>query len=202
MSRYDGSDHYCYPDSTVLINRLDLRDQAALEAFEADATAVRLLQLSEQPLVGNFDLAHLCGIHHHLFQDVYAWAGQLRTVDISKGGSRFAHCGQIKSYLEGQFARLSGEKGFRDLPPERFVERLAWLMGEINAAHPFREGNGRVQRAFCAQLADEAGYFVDFSETNAHEMIGAMIASFHGDNRDLVELLERVTAVVREDGCA
>ena len=195
MSRYDGSDSYTYPDSEILINKAGLHDQTALDAFEADATAIRLLELIEHPIQGLFDLAHLQAIHHHLFQDVYDWAGQLRTVDISKGGSRFGNCSMIEAYLGQQLGRISTENFLRGLPPEAFIPRIAFYMGEINAAHPFREGNGRVQRAFCAQLADQAGYFMDFSELNREEMYAAMIASFHGDNNVLESLLDRITAI-------
>ncbi len=196
MSRYDGSDSYTYPDSEILRNKADLHDQAALDAFEADVTAIRLLELIEHPIAGNFDLAHLQSMHHQLFQDVYDWAGQLRTVDISKGDSRFGSCGMIGSYLTQQLAKISGEDMLVGLPPDRFVERLAHYMGEINAAHPFREGNGRVQRAFCAQLAEQAGYFIDFEEAGREEMYAAMIASFRGDNRPLEMLLGRITAII------
>lgn len=199
MSRYDATDAYTYPGSSVLINKANLHEQAALDAFEADMTAIRLLQLAQRPLAGGFDLAHLCAIHRHLFQDVYAWAGRLRTVDISKGDSRFANCGQLESYLDRQFARLREEHCLRGLPPQHFVECMAWLMGEINAAHPFREGNGRTQRAFCAQLAETAGYFIDFSEVSGEEMVRAMIASFRGDDRELIALLLRITAVIAND---
>jgi len=196
MSRYEGSDTYTYPDSEVLKNKADLREQTALEAFEADATAIRLLELIEHPLPGNFDLAHLQGIHRHLFQDVYDWAGQLRTVDISKGGSRFANCGQIAHYLGQQLAKLPTEQFLTGLPPHAFIERLAHYMGEINATHPFREGNGRVQRAFCAQLAENAGYFIDFETVNQAQMYAAMIASFQGDQHPLESLLEQITSII------
>lgn len=192
MPRYDGTDCYTYPDSGVLKNKLGLRDQAALDAFEADATAVRLLELAECPIQGRFDLEHLKAVHRHLFQDVYDRAGNLRTVDISKGSSRFGHCGMIESYLTQQLSRVSAENFLMDLSPEQFVDRLAYYMGEINAAHPFREGNGRVQRAFCAQLAERAGYFMDFSLVGREEMYAAMIASFRGDDGPLKALLLRI----------
>lgn len=198
MSRYDGSDSYTYPDSEVLRNKANLRDQAALDAFEADATAIRLLELIEHPIGGKFDLAHLQAIHHHLFQDVYDWAGQLRTVDVSKGSSRFGNCGLIENYLKQQLAKLSGENFLIGLQPGSFIQRLAYYMGEINAAHPFREGNGRVQRAFCAQLAEQAGYFIDFDEVSREEMHTAMIASFQGDNKPLESLLERIVALIEQ----
>lgn len=196
MSRYDGSDTYTYPESGILKNKAGLHNQASLDAFEADATAIRLLELIEHPIQGNFDLAHLQAMHRHLFQDVYDWAGQLRTVDISKGSSRFGNCGMIEAYLGRQLAKISGENFLIGLPPEIFLKRLAHYMGEINAAHPFREGNGRVQRAFCSQLAEQAGYFLDFDEVSREEMYEAMIASFHGDNKLLEALLEHICAII------
>lgn len=196
MSRYDGSDTYTYPHSEVLQNKAGLHEQADLDAFEADATAVRLLQLIERPISGEFDLSHLQAIHLHLFQDVYEWAGQLRTVDISKGESRFGNCGMIESYLRGQLGQIKEENFLRNLPPEMFLQRLAHYLGEINASHPFREGNGRVQRAFCSQLSEQAGYFIDFDEVSREEMYHAMITSFLGDNTPLIALLDRICSVI------
>lgn len=192
MSRYDGADSYTYPDSDVLRNKAELREQAALDAFEADISAVRLLELTQHSIPGNFDLEHLKAIHRHLFQDVYAWAGELRTVDISKDGSRFGNCGMIEAYLAGQLSKIAHEGFWVDRPFPEFITRLAYFMGEINAAHPFREGNGRVQRAFCALLAERAGYFLDFDGVSRDEMYGVMIASFHGDNAPLETLLARI----------
>lgn len=196
MSRYNGSDSYAYPDSEVLKNKANLFEQARLDVFEADATAIRLLEMIEHPIQGNFDLTHLQAMHRHLFQDVYDWAGQLRTVDISKGGSRFGSCGMIESYLTGQLAGIAREKFLIGYPLEKLIPRLAYYMGEINASHPFREGNGRVQRAFCAQLAEQAGYFIDFDQVGREEMYVAMIASFRGDNNPLETLLERISAML------
>lgn len=192
MSRYEGADAYTDPDSGVLRNKAGLQEQAALDAFEADATAIRLLEFTEHPIPGNFDLAHLKVIHRHLFQDVYDWAGTLRTVDISKGSSRFGNCGMIEGYLEQQLGRISAENFLQGLPPSEFIRQLAHYMGEINAAHPFREGNGRAQRAFCALLAERAGYFIDFDQVDRDEMYAAMIASFQGDNTSLEALLTRI----------
>ncbi|OGS98644.1 MAG: hypothetical protein A3H99_12830 [Gallionellales bacterium RIFCSPLOWO2_02_FULL_59_110] len=196
MSRYDGSDSYVYPDTGVLRNKADIRDQAALDAFEADATAVRMLELLDNPIQGVFDLKHLCAIHRYLFQDVYDWAGEIRTVDISRGDSRFANFGLIEGYLDQQLRGLAAENFLRGTEPDRFVAQLAHYMGEINAAHPFREGNGRVQRLFCAQLADQAGYFIDFGTVDQTRMYEAMIASFSGNEKPLVDLLAEITAIV------
>lgn len=196
MSRYDGSDTYVYPGTEVLQNKADAHTQSELDAFEADMTALRMLELFENPIQGMFDCTHLCAIHRHLFQDVYEWAGELRTVDISRGGGRFANVGQIQSYLDRRLQSLKAENLLRDLKPDVFLERMAYYMGEINAVHPFREGNGRVQRLFCAQLAEQAGYFIDFEPLEQARTYEVMIASFHGDSMSLVALLGEITAVI------
>lgn len=196
MSRYDGTDSYVYPGTQVLRNNADLRDQAALDAFEADATAVRMLELLENPIPGVFDLKHLCAMHRYLFQDVYDWAGELRTVDISRGDTRFGNFTLIESYLGQKLKGLEAETHLRELAPDQLVARLAHYMSEINAAHPFREGNGRVQRFFCAQLAEQAGYFIDFETVDQARMYEVMIASFKGDEKPLIALLDDITAII------
>ncbi len=199
MSRYDAVDDYVYPGTTVLRNKAGIQDQTALDAFEADATAVRMLELLEQPLEGRFDFAHLCAIHRHLFQDVYDWAGEIRTVDISRDTSRFANMAMIERYLGGVLARLPAENWLRGLQPEPFVARLAHYMGEINATHPFREGNGRTQRVFCALLAEQAGYFIDFESVDQAQMYRVMIANFNGNDKPLVALLMNITSIIGEN---
>lgn len=110
MSRYSDNDPYLDPATGVLKNRLRITDEATLEKTEADIVAARSYELSKAPLKGNFDLAHLKAVHRHLFGDVYEWAGELRTTDISKGGNRFAHHGYIESGAQPIFARLAKEK--------------------------------------------------------------------------------------------
>lgn len=87
MSRYSANDHYLDPVSGVLKNRLGITGAATLEETEAALVATRSYELSRAPLKGAFDLAHLQAIHRYLFRDVYEWAGELRTVDIDKGGT-------------------------------------------------------------------------------------------------------------------
>jgi cell filamentation protein len=76
---------YCYPDSDVLINKLDIRDLEKLHVFERRLTMLRLLELMDKPVGGKFDFKHLQAIHKYIFQDIYDWAGKVRTVDIAKG---------------------------------------------------------------------------------------------------------------------
>ena len=97
MSRYDADDTYCYAGSDVLRNKAELTDANELDAFEGELSTLRSLEILEKPIEGQFDLAHLQKIHLVLFQDIYDWAGEIRTVDISRGNSRFANVRFIES---------------------------------------------------------------------------------------------------------
>lgn len=196
MSRYDAVDRYTYPDTGVLINKAGITSADDLDAFEADATAIRMFELLENPVSGAFDTGHLKQIHHHLFQDVFDWAGDFRLVDISRGSSRFANFLLIETYLSKCLAQLAQEKWLMGTKPHEFTQRLAFYMGEINAVHPFREGNGRVQRLFSSQLALNAGYFIDFESVGQDQMYMAMTASFNGNAEPLENLLNEITAIV------
>src|SRR5437016_13615851 len=99
-STTESSDPYLYPGTTVLRNLRGLTDPRELEAFEARSTHRRLVELIESPLSGRFDIAHLKAIHRYIFQDVFEWAGQFRTVDISKGGHLFGRAAFLESALD------------------------------------------------------------------------------------------------------
>jgi cell filamentation protein len=144
MSRYDADDTYCITGTSVLKNKAGITDQKLLDEFEADFTAIRLLELAQTPVIGVFDLEHLCKIHEYLFQDVYDWAGKTRSVDIVRGDSRFCNVRHIDSYSDNVFCELAAENYLLNLAPSDFARRLAHYLSEINAIHPFREGNGRV----------------------------------------------------------
>jgi cell filamentation protein len=180
-------DPYCYPGTTVLINRLGLRDQAKLDAFEAEVSAER----AAQPLpAGRMSYAHYRAIHRHLFQDVYDWAGKIRTVRISKGGSAFCYPEYIHAEMRRIFLRLATEKYFRGLDAHGFANRAAHFMTELNAIHPFREGNGRTQLSFLVELAERAGHPIPLGDLDAPTMLKAFVASFAGDDQPLRDLVE------------
>jgi cell filamentation protein len=93
---YEWDSSYCYPNSFVLVNKMGIKDAKALSTAEREITSTRLTQLEVKPVKGNFDLQHLQKIHHLLFQDVYSWAGALRTVNIAKG-NQFCNCLYLES---------------------------------------------------------------------------------------------------------
>lgn len=185
-----SEDPYSYPGTDVLRNKLGIRDSETLSDFEHQKTTIRSLIQREQPIKGNFDLAHLQAIHKDLFKDVYDWAGQLRSVSISKGGSAFAHPGMIESYASSTvFKDLKKDNYLRGMNEDKFASRLAHHTSEINALHPFREGNGRSTRIFIEELAKQAGYKLDYTQVDAKTWNDASRHSFNGNLAPLEKIL-------------
>ncbi|MET2831175.1 Fic/DOC family protein [Mesorhizobium shangrilense] len=187
---YDAfDDPYSYKGTTTLKNKLGLRDASLLEAFELEMTALR----AREPLPrGKFDAAHYRRTHHHLFQDVYSWAGKYRTVRTAKGGNPFCYPEYIDSEMTKLFATLPAAMSATD--SEHFISEAAQFLGELNAIHPFREGNGRSQLAFMAMLGDESGFPLDFSRVKRRTFMPAMIASYA---RELILLRAELRSLLR-----
>ena len=180
------SDPLCYPGTKVLRNLLDLQDQADLDEAELALTLTRF----DEPLpAGNLDAVHHLAVHRHLFQDVYAWAGQIRTVRIGKGGNWFCYPEHIDGQLQKAFAELGDTDRLHELDLDAFAAKLAHFLAELNALHPFREGNGRTQLAFLSMLAAHAGYTFDADVLERDRVIAAMVESFDGSEAPLAGLI-------------
>ncbi|MGH3510780.1 MAG: Fic/DOC family protein [Pseudonocardiaceae bacterium] len=175
----------------MLRNLLGIIDPAVLQRADADFSALRLAQLRHRELAGNYDLDHLRGFHCVLFGDVYPWAGELRTVGIAKGDP-FCLPQHIEAFAEGVFSRLATADYLRGRVRAEFIDGLTELLGDLNALHAFRDGNGRTQRAFCAQLARHAGHQLRWAAMDPVENIAASRASLRGDNTPLGALLQRL----------
>lgn len=180
---YDAvADEYCYPGTTALKNKLDLRDADELADFEAEVSDTRS---DEQLPAGDLDFEHFKAVHMHLFQDVYDWAGQIRTVRISKDSSMFCYPENIEGEAKKLFTQLRRDNFLKDLSSENFARKSAHFLSEINAIHAFREGNGRTQLSFFLLLADQAGHSIDLEGLDPEAFLDAMIASFKGDEAPL-----------------
>lgn len=191
--RYEWDKRYCYEHSHVLRNKLDIRDAEALQTAEREIVALRILEAERTPIRGKLDFRHLCALHRYMFGDIYTWAGKLRTVNISKGNP-FCNCDVLNIYASELFGKLKAEQYLLDTQKEHIPERLAHYLSEINILHPFREGNGRVQRLFIEYLALVAGYTVDFNSVTATEMIEASVFAFDPDEAPMRRIFERITA--------
>jgi cell filamentation protein len=135
-------DPYLDPRSGILRNELGFRTAEDLDYHERELTAQRA---AEGVPKGKFDLRHLRAIHRHLFQDIYDWAGEFRTVEMTKGGSRFQFTRYIETGMADVHRRLTAQKMLKGLSPQAFAEAAGQIMGDVNFVHPFREGNGRTQ---------------------------------------------------------
>ena len=199
MSKYDYEfervNAYCYPDSFVLRNKLDIRDGAVLSDLEREITSTRIQQVLEYPVKGKLDLKHLCAIHRAVFADIYDWAGELRTVNIAKG-NQFCNYLYLSDYADRVFGQLKDERYLVKLSPSEIPKRLAYYLSEINVLHPFREGNGRAQRIFIEYLAQRAGYHVDFSQVDSKEMIEASALSFAKEYDSMIQMFQRIISPI------
>ncbi len=178
---------YCYPpDYTVLRNRLDIRDAPALEVAERELVAQRLL---EPVPAGDFELDHLKAIHRHLFQDVYAWAGEVRTVEIAKDGSRFQPRRFIETGMADIHRRIVAAGYFAGLGPDGFAEGSGPVLGDVNHVHSFREGNGRTQLQYLKLLAARAGHVLDLTRIDRAAWLNASRRSNAGDHAAMVRCI-------------
>jgi len=165
-----SEDPYVWPGSSVLRNRLGIRDDALLEKAERAFVGRRE---KEGVPTGRFDLKHLRAIHRHLFQDIYDWAGEIRTVEIRKGTSQFQFVRFIETGMADVHARLVKADHLRRLERDAFVGAAAEIIGDVNYVHPFREGNGRTQLLWLDQLAEVAGHPIDLTTFTAERWMPA-----------------------------
>ncbi|MEU5691151.1 Fic family protein [Actinosynnema sp. NPDC020468] len=185
------SDPYVDPGSGVLLNHLGVTDEALLRQVEAEVSALRDAELKIRPLPGLFDLDHLCGFHRRLFGDLYPFAGTPRRVDIART-ARFAHWRYVVPYATSVFDRLRAEWHLAGLDRDEFLDRFVHYFAEVNAVHPFREGNGRAQRAFFRQMALHAGWRVDFAPLDVEKYGEACRESLSGSTDTLRELFDPI----------
>ena len=186
---WENDNYYCYPHSNCLRNKFNITDEEELKDMERQITSVRAAQILKDPIKGLFDENHLKAIHKHLFQDLYSWAGEFRKVNISKGNP-FCLFQYIPEQLNKLFKELKNEAYLSLLNENDLAARLAYYLGELNAIHPFREGNGRTQRIFIMELALKNGYILDLSHVEKKDMIRASVQSFalnYGPMKDIIK---------------
>jgi cell filamentation protein len=172
-------DRYVYPGTTILRNKFGIHDADRLDYVERRLATERATQGVPN---GNFDLKHLKAIHRHLFQDIYDWAGQLRTVEISKSGSQFQFLRYIETGMADVHRRLVQRNFLKALDAADFARGAGEIMGDVNYVHPFREGNGRAQMLYLGQLASQAGHKIDIERIrNLQNWVEVSRAAHRGD---------------------
>lgn len=168
---------YCYKDSNVLRNKLNITNNCLLEEAERKIVLAKLYDLRQNKKIGNFDTEHFIGIHRYLFEDIYPFAGKFRTENIAKGVFRFAEWEYIEPELEKLLEKLKDENYLKNLPKEKLANRLAFYLSELNVLHPYREGNGRTTREFIRELALKNGYILNLKKIKPKEFLEESIRS-------------------------
>jgi cell filamentation protein len=197
--RYDTTgnpeDEY-YPGTSILNNLGDISDPEELLERETELQIV-----AYEEMFGSFDetitpdLPFFYYLHHMMFSRLYVWAGRPRTVGISKGGTPFCPPQNIDSVMGALFSELESERWLAGLGLESFLERAAYYVCEINAVHPYREGNGRAIRFYLDVLSARARSDIfDWTLAGQDEYLRACIAGFAGDYSLMQAVLERCAA--------
>lgn len=174
-----SDDLYFYPGTRVFRNKLDIRDADALNRAER---RFALDRASFGVPTGDFDLKHLQAVHRHLFQDVYDWAGEIRRVEIHKGGHEFTYQQAIETEMGMVHRRIVQSDYLKRLSRHEFAREAAKVLGDVNYIHPFREGNGRTQLQYLKQLGEHAGHRIDLQRIGrTGDWIEASRAAYRND---------------------
>jgi cell filamentation protein len=193
-------------DAGVLQNSLGISDLQSLQDAEADLSQLRLFELQQRKApTGQFDSNHLRALHHYIFQDVYPWAGRTRGDGIELNGqilealpifakeqTMFTISPRVNQQLDDLLEPI-GETGFAGLTHSEFTAQAAHVLGCLNTIHPFREGNGRTQRAFVDALTYSAGFQLSWDVVSRERMIAVSIESVQGQFGALKRLLEEIS---------
>lgn len=168
---------YCYPDTNILKNKLHIKSMDLLKQAEEELTAIKQLALLQNPIKGNFTKNHLLRIHQFIFEDIYPFAGKLRKEQIGKADTWFYPPHLIVEELDKIFAEIKSSHMLEEKTEEKFFDRLAYVMAELNIIHPFREGNGRAIREFIRLMAKRCGYDINWGNIEKEDLLEASIRS-------------------------
>ena len=182
-----------FPRTKSLVNYFGIKERGRLREVEMKISNIRTAELLTEPALQEFDFAYLKQIHHHLFGDIYPIGGQVRTVIAAKR-TEFCSPEFIESTAEDIFSRLYKVHYLKGMDREEFINDLAFFMGEVEALHPFRDGNGRTTRLFFYQLAIQAGYDIDWAMVEPDRLLEADISAIDGDYQLLIDVWEEVVS--------
>lgn len=184
-----------YSENGVLKNKFGETNPKKLDILEKRYTARGWIKIHNELLATpnlKLDAALLKKIHKALFEDVYEWAGEYRTVNIVKGNTMFANALYVPAALDDLFTKLNREITAKSITSNNVSEKLAYYYGELNMIHPFREGNGRTQKIFIQRTAAKLGYYLDLEKADPKKLLEATIESVNGTGKPLKKVFEEV----------
>ena len=171
----------CYENSSVLINKFDIRSEKELEMMERNLTGYLMAQATIEIPFKNVNFEFYKNLHKYVFDEIYDWAGTIRKVDMSKKGTKFCPVQEIERRAKIIFGRLKAQNFLKVYDGDEFINEFVDLYCELNYLHPFREGNGRIQRLFLLMLLNNLGKHIEFKNIDADLLMIATIKSVNGD---------------------
>lgn len=171
----------CYENTSVLINRFNIKDENALNIIEQSITSTMIAKVMLEISFNDVDFNFYKMLHKFVFSDIYEWAGKVRNVDMSKKGTDFCPKEKIEERGNKIFARLKNNAFLSKYSDDEFILEFTDLYCDLNYLHPFREGNGRIQRLFLSMLIKHIGKTLNFAEIDKDLLIIATIKSVSGD---------------------
>ena len=187
----------CYENSAVLINKLGITDEKILNEVEEAIFALNSIDIETNLKFENVNFEYYKTIHKMLFDDLYGWAGKVRVINLSKKGTSFCDYKKIEKIGINCFKRLGENNYFTNLTFADFIDEFTELYCDLNDLHPFREGNGRVQRLFLTKLAKNAGFDINFSKVDTDLLMIATIKSVSGDIFMLKDILSNIITITK-----
>lgn len=187
-----------YSQDGVLKNKFGEKDPRKLEILEKRSTIRGWIKLQNELIATpnlKLDTALIKKIHKNLFEDVYNWAGEYRTVNIVKGKTMFANALYVPAALEDLVTKLNRDITSKSITSNNISEKLAYYYGELNMIHPFREGNGRTQKIFIEKVADNLGYSLQLEKVDSKKLLEVTIESVNGTGRPLKKVFEEVLVI-------
>ncbi len=184
---------YFVDGDEILENKLGITDPDDFKAAEQEIVTNKSADILNE-VTQAFGLDYLLHVHKVLFEDIYDFAGTIRTVDIAKpdASAPFAYAQFLNAESKRIFDDLANKNYLSDLDVKDFIKEITNLATQLNALHPFREGNGRAIRLFLIMLSDYAGYLLDYSQVTADELITADKLAFEGDVKSLLSVYSKV----------
>ena len=198
---YEASNADCYPNTTVLINKLNIRNENELKQAEKIITSAKYAQIVSEWKLDKPSFDMYAQIHKYIFEDLYSWAGCVRQIDISKKGTNFCEHESIVSIGNKIFDSLIKNNCMQGFSRRKFIKSIASLYSSLNILHPFREGNGRTERAFFKLLLDKSGCSINFDKCDNDLLMIATIQAAHGVNDNLINFFDKYVNISSPKYC-
>ena len=171
----------CYENTNVLKNKFNLKEQTKLDLVERNITSLLIAQALINIPFENVNFEFYKSLHSYVFSDIYEWAGTTRTINMSKKGTVFCDFGDIELTAKNIFKGLIKNNFLKEFSNNEFINEFTELYCNLNYLHPFREGNGRIQRLFLTMLLKDMNKVLYFSNIDKDLLMIATIKSVSGD---------------------